>query len=105
MNNNSKELDDIEKEINNLDDILEWSSKIKKMKELKEQIITHRDKLNSFIEIINSSDIKKYKKKKDLSLDDLLKQFEETEHIEEKVKLFNQIQYIIKENEKELFKN
>lgn len=103
MNNNCKELDDIEKEINNLDDILDWSSKIKKMKELKEQIITHRNKLNSFIEIINSGDIKKNKKKKDLSLDDLLKQFEETEHIEEKVKLFNQIQFIIKENERELF--
>ena len=105
MNNNCKELDDIEKEINNLDDVLDWSSKIKKMKELKEQIITHRDKLNSFIEIINSGDVKKNKKKKDLSLDDLLKQFEETENIEEKVKLFNQIQYIIKENEKELFED
>ena len=103
MNNNCKELDDIEKEINNLDDVLDWSSKIKKMKELKEQIITHRNKLNSFIEIINSGDIKKNEKKKDLSLDDLLKQFEETEHIEEKVKLFNQIQFIIKENERELF--
>jgi hypothetical protein len=105
MNNNCKELDDLEKEINNLDDILDWSSKIKKMKELKEQIITHRNKLNSFIEIINSGDVKKNKKKKDLSLDDLLKQFEETENIEEKVKLFNQIQYIIKENERELFED
>jgi hypothetical protein len=105
MNNNCKELDDLEKEINNLDDILDWSSKIKKMKELKEQIITHRNKLNSFIEIINSGDVKKNKKKKDLSLDNLLKQFEETENIEEKVKLFNQIQYIIKENERELFED
>jgi hypothetical protein len=105
MNNNCKELDNIEKEINNLDDILDWSSKIKKMKELKEQIITQRNKLNSLIEIINSGDIKKNKKKKDLSLDDLLKQFEETENIEEKVKLFNQIQYIIKENERELFED
>lgn len=105
MNNNCKELDNIEKEINNLDDILDWSSKIKKIKEVKEQIITQRNKLNSFIEIINSGDIKKNKKKKDLSLDDLLKQFEETENIEEKVKLFNQIQYIIKENERELFED
>lgn len=105
MNNNCKELDNIEKEINNLDDILDWSSKIKKMKELKEQIITQRNKLNYFIEIINSGDIKKNKKKKDLSLDDLLKQFEETENIEEKVKLFNLIQYIIKENERELFED
>ena len=105
MNNNCKELDNIEKEINNLDNILDWSSKIKKMKEVKEQIITQRNKLNSLIEIINSGDIKKNKKKKDLSLDDLLKQFEETENIEEKVKLFNQIQYIIKENERELFED
>jgi hypothetical protein len=105
MNNNCKELDNIEKEINNLDNILDWSSKIKKMKEVKEQIITQRNKLNYFIEIINSGDIKKNKKKKDLSLDDLLKQFEETENIEEKVKLFNQIQYIIKENERELFED
>jgi hypothetical protein len=29
----------------------------------------------------------------------------ETENIEEKVKLFNQIQYIIKENERELFED
>ena len=64
MNNNCKELDNIEKEINNLDDILDWSSKIKKMKEVKEQIITQRNKLNSFIEIINSGDIKKNKKKR-----------------------------------------
>ena len=105
MNNNCKELDNIEKEINNLDDILDWSSKIKKMKELIEQIITQRNKFNYFIEIINSGDIKKNKKKKDLSLDDLLKQFEETENIEEKVKLFNLIQYIIKENERELFED
>jgi hypothetical protein len=105
MNNNCKELDNIEKEINNLDNILDWSSKIKKMKEVKEQIITQRNKLNYFIEIINSGDIKKNKKKKDLSLDDLLKQFEETENIEEKVKLFNLIQYIIKENERELFED
>ena len=33
----------------------------------------------------------------------LLKQFSEIEDIEEKVKLFNQIQFIIKENEMELF--
>jgi hypothetical protein len=105
MNNNCKELDNIEKEINNLDNILDWSLKIKKMKEVKEQIITQRNKLNYFIEIINSGDIKKNKKKKDLSLDDLLKQFEETENIEEKVKLFNLIQYIIKENERELFED
>jgi hypothetical protein len=99
----SKDLVDLEKEIESLDDISDWSSKIKKMKELKEKIMTQRNKLNSFIDIINSGEVKKNKKKKDVSLDDLLKQFGETEDIEEKVKLFNQIQFIIKENEMELF--
>ena len=99
----SKDLIDLEKEIETLDDIKEWAIKIKKMKELKEKITTQRNKLNSFIELINSGEVKKTKKKKDLSLDDLLKEFEKTDDIEEKVKLFNQIQLIIKENEMELF--
>ena len=99
----SKDLIDLEKEIESLDDIKEWAIKIKKMKELKEKISSQRNKLNSFIELVNSGEVKKYKKKKDISLDDLLKEFEKTEDIEEKVKLFNQIQLIIKENEMELF--
>lgn len=99
----SKDLVDLEKEIESLDDIKEWAIKIKKMKELKEKISSQRNKLNSFIELVNSGEVKKYKKKKDISLDDLLKEFEKTEDIEEKVKLFNQIQLIIKENEMELF--
>jgi len=99
----SKDIVDLEKEIESLDDIKDWANKIKKMKELKEKIMTQRNKLNSFIETINSGEIKKMKKKKDVSLDDLLKEFEKVEDIEEKVKLFNQIQFIIKENETELF--
>lgn len=99
----SKDIVDLEKEIESLDDIKDWSNKIKKMKELKEKIMTQRNKLNSFIETINSGEIKKMKKKKDVSLDDLLKEFEKADDIEEKVKLFNQIQFIIKENESELF--
>lgn len=101
--NNNNEIVSLEKEIDSIDDILDWSSKIKKIKELKEHITTYRNKLNSFIDIINSGYIKK--KKKNVSLDDLLKQFQETEDIEEKVKLFNQIQFIIKENELDLFED
>ena len=100
---NNKELVSLEKEIEMLDNIPEWTTKIKKMKELKEKITNHRNKLNSFIEIINSGEVKKNKKKKDISLDDLLKEFSETDDIDEKVKLFNHIQYIIKETEMELF--
>lgn len=95
----------LEKEIESLDNIPEWATKIKKMKELKETIITYRNKLNSFIDTINSGEVKKNKKKKNISLDELLKEFSETDDIEEKVKLFNHIQYIIKETEHELFQD
>ena len=95
----------LEKEIESLDNIPEWVTKIKKMKELKETITTYRNKLNSFIDIINSGEVKKNKKKKNISLDELLKDFSETDDIEEKVKLFNHIQYIIKETEYDLFQD
>lgn len=95
----------LEKEIESLDNIPEWTTKLKKMKELKETITTYRNKLNSFIDIINSGEVKKNKKKKNISLDELLKEFSETDDIEEKVKLFNHIQYIIKETEHDLFQD
>ena len=61
--NNNNEIVSLEKEIDSIDDILDWSSKIKKIKELKEHITTYRNKLNSFIDIINSGYIKKKEKK------------------------------------------
>ena len=44
--NNNTELVSLEKEIESIDDILDWSSKINKIKELKEKITTYRNKLN-----------------------------------------------------------
>ncbi len=101
---NSKELIELEKEVDSLEDIKEWANKIKKMKELKEKIVLQKQKINNFIELINSGEVKKSKKKKEnLSLDELLKEYNKTDEIEEKVKLFNLIQSLIKESELELF--
>ena len=105
MNN---EMIALEKEIEGLDDIKEWSDKIIKMKELKEKITLQKSKINTLLETINSGEVKKAKKtKKDkeskVNLDDLLKEFETCENIDDKVKLFNQIQMLIKESELELF--
>ena len=98
----------LEKEIEGLDDIKEWSDKIIKMKELKEKITLQKSKINTLLETINSGEVKKAKKtKKDkeskVNLDDLLKEFETCENVDDKVKLFNQIQMLIKESELELF--
>ena len=105
MNN---EMIALEKEIEGLDDIKEWSDKIIKMKELTEKITLQKSKINTLLETINSGEVKKAKKtKKDkdskVNLDDLLKEFETCENIDDKVKLFNQIQMLIKESELELF--
>ena len=105
MNN---EMIALEKAIEELDDIKEWSDKIIRMKELKEKITLQKSKINILLETINSGEVKKAKKtKKDkeskVNLDDLLKEFETCENIDDKVKLFNQIQMLIKESELELF--
>ena len=76
MNN---EMIALEKEIEGLDDIKEWSDKIIKMKELKEKITLQKSKINTLLETINSGEVKKTKKtKKDkeskVNLDDLLKE-------------------------------
>jgi len=94
----------LEKEIDDLDQIKEGSKKMQKMKELKEKINLQKVKINSLMESVNSGEVKKIKKsKKDLSLDDLLNEFEICENVDEKVKLFNQIQILIKDSELELF--
>ena len=100
----NKELVDLEKEIDGLDEIKEWSKKMQKMKELKERINSKKVKISSLLESVNSGEVKKMKKsKKDISLDELLNEFEICENVDEKVKLFNQIQSLIKDNELELF--
>jgi len=100
----NKELVDLEKEIDGLDEIKEWSKKMHKMKELKERINSQKVKISSLMESVNSGEVKKMKKsKKDISLDELLNEFEICENVDDKVKLFNQIQSLIKDNELELF--
>jgi len=100
----NKELVDLEKEIDELDQIKEWSKKMQKMKDLKDKINLQKIKINSLMESVNSGEVKKIKRaKKDLSLDDLLNEFEICENVDDKVKIFNQIQSLIKDSELELF--
>ena len=100
----NKELEILEKEIDSIDLIKEWSEKINKMKELREKIILQKSKMNMLLENLNSNELKK-PKKKNLNLDQLLIDYEASQNLEEKVKLFNNIQYLIKESELELFED
>jgi len=100
---NLKEIQELEKDIELIDEIKEWSVKINKIKEIKEKIIGQKVKINNLLEAINSNEVKKIKKKKELTLDELLLEFDKCDNIDEKVKLFNHIQALIKESELELF--
>ena len=99
----SKEMIHLEKEIDNLDNIKEWDQKIQKMKEIKEEINLQKNKISKLLESINNGEVKKTKKDKDLSFDELLKKIETCENIDDKIKYFNQIQAFIKDSELELF--
>ena len=98
----NKEIEILEREIDSIDNIKEWSQKISKMKELKDKIINQKLKMNTLLESLNSNEVKK-PKKKNLNLDQLLIDYEESDNLEDKIKLFNNIQYLIKESELELF--
>ena len=94
----------IEKEIESIDNIKEWSLKVKKMKEIKDKITEEKNKINSFIDMINNNTYKSKNKKK-ISLDDLINEYSKADDIEIKVKTFCLIQAKIKETENELFNN
>lgn len=96
---NNKEIIDIEKDIESLDDIKEWSTKLGHMKNIKEKIILQKNKINNLIDVIQSDKIKKNKKYKDLSIDDIINEINTSKDIENKVKLFVQLQAIIKSTE------
>jgi hypothetical protein len=97
MNNN------IEKKIEELDNISEWVDKITRITEIKEEITTQKEKITEYIDMINQEEYKKNKKMKNMSLDELLKLFNETEELETKMKIYNTIQAIIIELKSELF--
>lgn len=101
----NKEIVDLEKQIDSLEDIKEWDKKTNKMKELKELIQIQKNKIEKLLETVNSGEIKKAKKEKEkeLTFDELLKKFETCENIDERIKIFNQIQLYIKDTELELF--
>jgi hypothetical protein len=94
---------DIEKEIDKLEKIPEWSEKIILMKNIKEKICEQKAKINQYIEMINSGVYKKSKKMKNMTLDSMIEQSYNTTDMETKVILYNNIQANIIEITSELF--
>jgi hypothetical protein len=91
----------IENDINQLDKIDNWSDKINKMKEIKEEIMNEQKQLKNLLDIVNKDDIDS--KKSNKNLDVLLSKFNEAKTIESKIKYYQLICSSIKNIEEELF--
>ena len=99
----SKEIQELENEIEEINKIKDWSEKVIKMKEIKEKILNQKNKINSLLNNLNESEFKKIKKRKDATIDELLVEFEDCTNVEDKAKIYMHIQCLIKESELELF--
>ena len=95
----------LELEVNQLDSIENWTERVEKMKELREQIVQEQNQLAQLISQIlkNDSSQVEVKKKKKQNLDDLVSNFKNANTVEEKIKLYHIINSHITDIEKQIF--
>lgn len=92
---------ELESKLNEIENSLSWDNKIKQMKETKEIIQNNLNKLDKLKDKISNPKNKKVKKYKKLSLDELLKEFENGE-LNDQILLYQQINYLITEIEDDI---
>jgi hypothetical protein len=92
-------------EVNQLESIENWSEKVNKMKEIKENIVTEQEKLNELINMILKNDVKKSDNKiKKIDLESIVNSFKTSENLDEKIKYYHLISSHVTEVEKQLFR-
>ena len=95
----------IEKELEELLTMESQDVKIKKMVCIKEKIVKEQKKLEELSDSLLMDEDSKSKKKlkKGIQLDQLVKSFEESEELEQKIKLYQDIKLYISSVEESLF--
>ncbi len=95
----------LETQVNQLESIENWTERVEKMKELREQIIQEQEKLSQLVSMVvkNESGHVEGKKKKKQDLDNLVSNFKNATTIEEKIKLYHIINSYITDIEKQIF--
>ena len=89
-----------------MDIITEFNKKIdyvEKLENLEEGIKLEQSKVERLIENISNSKSKKQKKYKGISLDNLLKMYNEEENFDIKIEIFQQINHLIELTKNQLF--
>ncbi len=95
----------LENQVNQLESIENWTERVEKMKELREQIVQEQEKLSQLVSqvIKNESGQVEGKKKKKQDLNNLVSNFKNATTIEEKIKLYHIINSHITDIEKQIF--
>jgi hypothetical protein len=96
----------LETEVNQIESIENWNDRIIKMKDIRKKIILEQQKLEtitSSILKINEQIQPVSKKNKNQNLDNLINSFEVAETLEDKIKLYNNINSHINNIETQLF--
>ena len=101
----STDIQELEKKVNSIfnDDITTMLEKSKKLIEIKDDIKKEQDNINYMIDKVSDLSPKKSKKLKNLTLDDLVSLFEKEEDINNKIKIYQNICYIIDKFRNKLF--
>lgn len=98
----------LEEEIKKLEEIECWKDKIENIKKLKEQINNEQEKLNNLMDIVINNEFKEEndnkKKKNDHDLELLIKKFNDSVNLEDRIKIYHLIIKQIDIIEKELFR-
>jgi len=100
----SKIYNTLEKEVDQLESIENWSTRVNKMKEIKDKINVEQQKLNDLINIVLKDDVKEVaNKNKTINLEKLINNFKQSENLDDKIKYYHLINSYINEVEKQLF--
>lgn len=91
-------IDEIEK-IDNLE------KKTESVKQIKDELKSEQEKVDKMIEKISNLKSKKNKKYKGKSLEELTSMFSEEEDFDEKIQIYQQINYLIESTKNQLFED
>ena len=96
INKFNLKIDEIEK-LNDLD------KKSQSVKEVKDELKTEQERVENMIDKISNIKPKKQKRFKGINLEKLSQMFQEEEDLEEKLKIYQQISYLIELTKNQLF--
>lgn len=98
-----EQIDKLNLKINEIEKIDNLEEKTDSVKKVKEELKFEQDKVDKMIEKISNTKSKKFKKFKGLSLEALSKMFTEEENLEDKIQIYQQMNYLIDLTKNHLF--